>query len=84
MKVKTERGKTFDAVQWQGDRNQLPIWAKDFRTEEVRYYGRVLRVGVYYVKPESWVLRGDERGDIFPVPADMFEHHYTPVDELGA
>lgn len=84
VRVKTDRGKTFEACQWQGDRSQLPTWAKDFRTEEVRFYGKVLRVGEYYVKVGSWVLRGDERGDVFPVPGDMFESIYTPANEVGA
>lgn len=81
VRVKTERGLTFDATQWTGDKETLPDWAQQYEVETLRFYGNALCVGPYYVKPGSWVLKGDERGDIFPVPDDMFAKIYEPVSE---
>ena len=80
MKVyRIENGKTFDGVQWTGDRDCLPDWAQAFEDTHSPYWGHLLVVGPYNVKPGSWLLRGHERGDIFPVPGDMFGSIYTEV-----
>lgn len=84
MKVKTDRGKTFEAAQWTGDKAEMPDWAQAYEIEPLRFYGNALVVGPYYVKQGSWLLRGDERGDIFPVPGDMFDKIYVPTNEVGA
>lgn len=74
-----ENGKRFDGVQWTGDKSCLPAWAKEFETEHHTVYGSLLLVGVYRVKPGSWLLRSHERKDIFPVPGDMFAGIYKEV-----
>lgn len=84
IKVCTDTGKTFDAVRWTGDKEALPGWAQAFETRQFPGHGEVLCVGVYFVRVGRWVLRSDERGDIFPVPEDMFANCYSPIGELGA
>ena len=84
MKVSLPNGKTFDAVQWGGETvDGLPDWLSHCTTEDHRFYGKLLiGVGVYLVKPGSWVLRSDARGDVFPVPKDMFHSTYEEVQAV--
>jgi hypothetical protein len=78
--VQTDRGKTFDAYLWSGNPNELPPWLADCPIEHIHYHGDCLCVGAYLVRVGRWVLRSHERGDIFPVPNDMFPKLYTPVE----
>lgn len=82
MKVyRAENGSTFDGFQWTGDKQCLAPWAAEFEDTHNQFHGQLLLVGPYSVKPGSWVLRGHERGDIFPVPGDMFASAYTEVTD---
>ncbi len=82
MKVQTDRGATFDAYQWPGLGAERPEWLAHNEETDHKHYGPVLHVGDYMVRPGRWVLRSHdpERSDIFPVPADMFDAHYTQVE----
>lgn len=81
MRVKTERGKTFEAFQWMGQKDELPAWLANNEVELHQHHGPLLHVGNYLVRVTSWVLRSDERGDTFPVPATMFADSYTEVTD---
>lgn len=84
MRVRTGRGKIFDAHMWDGVRENLPEWLQDQTIEVHSHHGPLLHVGAYLVRTNRWVLRGDERGDIFPCPQEMFEDIYTEItDEDG-
>jgi hypothetical protein len=79
--VQTERGVRFEAFQWTGDPvAERPEWLQNHALEVDHHHGTLLQVGVYRVRPGSWVLRADRRGDIFPVPPTVFETTYTRVD----
>lgn len=78
----SESGKTFEVFQWTGDRDCLPDWGEQFESEDNQFYGHILRVDPYLVRPTSWVLKSDDRGDIFPVKDDMFHNTYDPVEEV--
>ena len=80
MNVKSTTGKVFEAYQWLGpDDPDRPEWLKKNEVVLSPFYGPVLMVDVYMVRPNRWILRGEERGDIFPVPEDMFATTYTQV-----
>lgn len=70
----------FDGFQWSGERKSLPGWAKHYTSEDNRFWGHVLNVGPYIIRPGSWVLKSQARGDVFGVRGDMFDSVYALVE----